>query len=182
MKNISNNTIIVGIVGLIVGLLVGWFIGDNMADKKIAMDQKTAQSSQTSSMMDSNMMDDKSTSSMMSGTDSMMMHDGEAAILVVDQGAGSVATVASVETDDSVWVAVRENSNGVLGKILGASRVDAGASNNIVVNLLRPTMSGKTYSVVLYADDGDRMFDHKKDVIMSSGGKVISQDFTVSAQ
>ncbi len=181
MKNISNNKIVWGVVGLIVGLVIGWFIGSSgpstSADSKEIINDDSQEELELSATVDRN---EKISDALF--TNSSLSQESDSAILVNDQGAGSVVTVASVETDASVWVVVREDKDGVVGNILGASRVDSGASNNIVVNLLRPTIAGQTYRIVLFRDNGDSLFDYKVDVPMTSEGVLISRPFTVSFQ
>lgn len=167
----NRNTIITGVVALVLGLLIGWFVGQGAAPKSAMNADKMM--ADVNSATQGDMYD---TVDMMD-TDSVMMSYSDAAVLVIDQAAGNMVTVASVETDVSTWVAVREMKGGMMGNILGAARVDAGASNNVVVNLLRPTMAGGDYSVVLFADNGDKMFDHKMDMAIASDGDVISQSF-----
>lgn len=177
MQNMNRNTIVTGVIALIVGVLIGWFIGHGSTTSKTAITGEKMVAN-----IDSAMMDDKSKDGSMMSDDSMMMVDTDAAVMVANQTAGNAVTIASVETDESTWVAVREGKNGVMGNILGASRVDAGASNNVVVDLLRPTMAGNDYYVVLFSDNGDRMFDHKMDMPMSSDGTAIAQTFKALAQ
>ena len=174
MKNISNNTIVVGIVGVVVGLVLGWLIGHYGAVGKASVASSDPEKNSVSTTMST---ESKPTNAL--STNSGVSEESQSAILVRDQGAGSVVTVASVETDASVWVVVREDNNGVLGNILGASRIESGASNNIVVNLLRPTLSGKTYQIVLFKDDGNKLFDYKVDVPLTSNGVLISKPFRV---
>lgn len=94
-----------------------------------------------------------------------------------DQGAGDKVYVPHVAVSAPTWVAVRENNNGVSGRILGAQRVDAGTHENILVDLLRPTSSQTMYAVVLYTDNGDGEFDPKADelVLQGDGEPVLSQ-------
>lgn len=179
MKNIGNNKVAIGVIGLILGLVLGWLIGRDA----VVVNAPDRNAEETANQ-ETSMMVDVNGSQIQDALfkESMMSHESDSAILVNDQGAGSVATVASVETDVPAWVTVREDMNGVVGNILGASRVDAGSSNNIVINLLRPTEAGKTYRVVLFMDDGDRMFDHTKDAPIISDGVLVSQPFSVVAQ
>lgn len=171
MKTISNNSIVIGIVGLIVGLVFGWLIGNGgWGTKTVSKDGGTSEGLVTGNSFNALL------------ANSSPSQESDSAILVVDQGAGSVATVASVETDVSAWVVVREDKNGVVGNILGASRIDSGASNNIVIYLLIPTIAGKTYRVVLFKDDGDKKFDYQVDVPLTSNGVLISKSFKTSAQ
>lgn len=81
---------------------------------------------------------------------------GEGSIEVADQAAGSVVTLGKLEfpaTDG--WVAVRDFDGTNVGGILGASRFSA--SQGLLptnVELLRPTVQGKTYAVVFFTEDG----------------------------
>ena len=170
-----------GVVGLIIGLVGGWFIGHRTAGTSGSYSSSTAM-----------LVDYKNGSVVAQGQNSASAgalsvnsapsEESNSAILVMDQGAGSVATVASVETDVPVWVVIREDKNGVVGNILGATRVDAGASNNIVITLLRSTVAGQTYRVVLFKDDGDKKFDHAIDIPLTSGGVLISKAFKTFVQ
>ncbi|MEK7390681.1 MAG: hypothetical protein AAB635_00915 [Patescibacteria group bacterium] len=172
MKNISNNSIVIGIVGLIVGLVLGWLMGNGgWGTKEVPRDDDGSEKAAGT---------ENSLNALLAN--SSPSQESDSAIFVVDQGAGNVATVASVETDVSAWVVVREDKNGVVGNILGASRVDSGASNNIVIYLLVPTTADKTYRVVLFKDDGDRKFDYRIDVPLTSGGVLISKSFKTLAQ
>ncbi len=168
----NRNTIITGVIALIVGLIIGWLIGHGAVTNKTAMNDNNL-----SANADSSMTDDETAGDDSMIDDDAMMTDSDAAVMVSDQEAGSTVTVASVENDHVTWVAVRESNNGALGNILGAARIEAGTSNNIVVSLLRPTMAGKDYFVVLFNDNGDRVFDHKVDMAVTSGGTPVSQTF-----
>jgi hypothetical protein len=97
-------------------------------------------------------------------------------ITSTDQSAGDKVYVPTLSVGQTSWVAVRENNNDVIGRILGAQRVDAGVHENILVDLLRPTDSQVMYAVVLYKDDGDGEFDPKIDeLIIKNGEPILSQ-------
>lgn len=89
-----------------------------------------------------------------------------AALLVEDQTAGASVEVAQVVTGEPVWVAVREEKDGKLGNILGVQKVSAGTSTAVVVELLRPTITGARYTVVLHKDVGDSAFNYREDVLV----------------
>ncbi|MDP2650185.1 MAG: hypothetical protein Q8P16_01335 [bacterium] len=80
-------------------------------------------------------------------------------ILVADQKAGSPVMVRSVTLESDGWIVVHEERSGVVGNALGAVRRDAGAYIDVRIPLLRPTAEGARYFVVLYRDNGDRMFN-----------------------
>ncbi len=94
-----------------------------------------------------------------------------------DQAAGSSVVVDTENMPEAdVWVAVHEMRAGELSNVLGAARV-LPSQSWISIPLLRNTMSGASYAVVLYRDDGDRSFDHYKDSIYvdyDSGERVVS--------
>lgn len=87
------------------------------------------------------------------------------AVSVADQAAGNSVLITSVTVPPpGVWVAVREVVGNDLGNVLGATRVRAPMSN-VTVQLLRNTIPGQTYAVMLYRDDGDNIFDHNVDSV-----------------
>lgn len=81
-------------------------------------------------------------------------------VSVSDQPAGETVLVDAISITSPSWVVVREE-----GWILGARRVDESGSE-ISVPLLRATEAGGSYEVVIYIDDGDRQFDHLKDMLV----------------
>lgn len=83
-------------------------------------------------------------------------------LAVAAQAAGSEVKVTGLSVTNESWVAVRD-ADGL--RVLGAARVSPGAST-ITVPLLRATVAGKSYQAVIFADDGDRAFDMKKDVLV----------------
>lgn len=84
---------------------------------------------------------------------------------VSDQPAGDSVRVVEARLSRSSWLAVRDDL-----RIYGARRVDPVGDgqtfNDVDVPLLRSTEAGKTYTVVVYVDDGDRQFDFKKDSLV----------------
>lgn len=103
-----------------------------------------------------------------------------AAITVGDQKAGESVLVSLVSTDASAWLALRENNNGLVGNILGARRIDVGTTGNVEIPLLRSTQAGKSYFIVLFKDNGDKVFDFKTDAPMTADGTLISKVFSVN--
>lgn len=84
---------------------------------------------------------------------------------VADQLAGDSVFVSVTGVVEPVWVAVREMKDGKVGNILGAHKVFTG-ENNSAIELLRPTVAGATYTVVLYKDIGDPAFNYREDVLV----------------
>lgn len=93
------------------------------------------------------------------------------AVSVLDQPAGDSVRVASVTLAKAGWVAVRDSL-----RIYGAAWLSAGTHADVSVPLLRNTESGSTYSVVLYADDGDKAFNFHVDALISG----VSSTFTAT--
>lgn len=97
-------------------------------------------------------------------------------VAVEDQPAGSSVRVVEAQLSRVSWVAVRDDM-----RIYGAARVNppegGGTVTDISVPLLRNTEAGKTYMVVVYADDGDNMFDFKKDALVTG----LQDTFTTSS-
>lgn len=87
-------------------------------------------------------------------------------VTVQDQPAGDSVRVAEAKLSRVSWIAVRDDL-----RIYGAARVTpptgGGTVQDITVPLLRNTTTDKTYKVVVYADDGDGIFDFKKDLLVS---------------
>jgi len=85
-------------------------------------------------------------------------------VVAEDQGAGGSVKVASVSLTKTSWVAVKDAK----GWVLGAARLGAGSHSNVTVPLLRATTAGINYYVVIFVDDGDNVFDHKKDAVLTN--------------
>lgn len=84
------------------------------------------------------------------------------AVSAKDQTAGLSVAVDGMNLAKVSWVAVRD----VKGlRILGAHRFEAGVTAG-EVSLLKPTVAGGEYQVLVYVDDGDKKFDMKKDALV----------------
>lgn len=88
---------------------------------------------------------------------------GGESVEVEDQRAGMEVKVSSLALSEMGWVGVRDSD----GRVLGAGRFEAGSYKNVAVPLLRATVAGDAYQVLLYADDGDREFDLHKDILIT---------------
>jgi hypothetical protein len=97
----------------------------------------------------------------------MIPSNSRARLRVDDQLAGAVVHVASVSPLGVQWVAIYDDRGGKPGWILGARRVSP-SDTEITVELLRSTLSGGTYYAALLNDDGDGVFDLRKDLPASS--------------
>lgn len=95
------------------------------------------------------------------------------------QSAGSVVAVSRVNVPPpGVWVVVGELREGMVWRALGAARV-RDTTNDIRVDLLRPTVSGEQYAVLLYRDDGDEVFELRGDsaYIDYESGEAVTTSF-----
>ena len=174
-NNVSmTTTVIVAIVALIIGFVGGWMVGDKGAP---AQSENTPATQNTTTPTGGvGIVIGDSSSALNSG--SSMSAPSVAAITVDNQKAGAAVLVSLVSSDASAWLAVRENNNGLVGNILGAKRIDVGTSGNVEIPLLRSTEAGKSSYVVLFKDNGDRMFDFKTDPPMTADGVFISKMFS----
>ncbi len=167
------NQVIVGVVVVI--LIAGaWYVG--RAQGKIP--SGTTTSTATVSDSDEEEAGDTSTNVKTSASSNvslaLIMTRGES-VAVVDQSAGPVVKVASVTLPQLGWVAVRDSK----GWVLGAGRFVAGTSKNVEVILLRNTVAGEKYQVLLYSDDGDMKYDlHKDSLVMNADASVAGTTFT----
>ncbi len=98
-------------------------------------------------------------------------------VIVTDQMAGDTVVVEEATSDVSTWLAVRENNGDLLGRILGARRIDPGEVRGVIIELLRPTTAHLMYAVVMYRDDGDGIFDSKLDTMIEEGGSPLLTRF-----
>lgn len=101
-------------------------------------------------------------------------------ISVEDQSAGNSVVVDSVHVTVPVWVAVAEMREDTVMNILGAVPIP-GPTDGVHVPLLRSTLPGGTYAIVLYRDDGDGQFDLHKDSVYidwDSGERVVAPFMT----
>jgi len=93
----------------------------------------------------------------------------ENSVMVSNQLEGIHVVVDKVVTENGGWIVIHEDAAGTPGNILGAQRVDAGTFTDVDVDLLRNTLSGRTYYAMLHADDGNKEFNHTLDLPMQNG-------------
>lgn len=154
----------VAVVLLIIG---AWYFGGMQARSGVEVSP-----TETTVQNDADAKKDSDTKSTSAAT--RVSVSGEA-IVVTDQPAGSKVVVASVTLKERGWIAVRDNN----GRVLGAGRFEAGTSKDVVVELLRATVSGEKYQVLLYVDDGDNQYDlHKDSLVMNADASVAGTTFS----
>lgn len=104
------------------------------------------------------------------------------AIVVENQKSGIKVSVASVTLSEPAWLAVTEMVEGGV-RILGAQLFDKGVTTNKDIELLRGTLAGRPYEVVIRTDNGDRAFDPKLDKpILNANGMPLSASFVALEQ
>ena len=168
--NDTGNRVIVGIIVVLI-VIGAWYLGT--AYKPGAMTGSMSSSTPTTSTSGTNT---TGTGSTTTGTPSTVTVGGEA-ISVQDQPAGSYVMVASVTLSQDGWVAVRDGN----GRTLGAGWFAAGAHEAVQVPLLRNTEAGETYQALIYADNGDKVFDLKSDtLVMNADGSVAGASFSAT--
>ncbi len=90
-------------------------------------------------------------------------------IIAVDQESGMSVILSMVSLEESGWVAIHEELlDGSFGAILGARRFGPGKQFSPLIELLRSTESGRPYVAALHADDGDSVFDFKKEILVKN--------------
>jgi hypothetical protein len=99
-------------------------------------------------------------------------------VRVSDQPAGPTVVVSEMKSSaTSTWLAVREQNGDLLGQILGARRIDAPSATGISIELLRSTVPNLMYAVVLYADDGNGLFEYATDTPIKANSVALSYPF-----
>ena len=152
--NMNTNVIIGGVVVLVL-LVGGWWL----TTKPLGGTGSTATSTNTGAT--------SSTGSNATSTNrpTVNVNTGEE-VRVDDQPAGDRVRVVEAKLSRVSWLAVRDSL-----RIYGAAKVTppqgGGTVSDVEIPLLRNTEADKTYSVVVYADDGDGVFDFKKDSLVS---------------
>ncbi len=107
---------------------------------------------------------------------------GGSAIAVDDQAPGLTVAIKFVTLAKDGWVVVHEDRDGKPGNILGAQLFFVGQNQSGSVDLLRGTEEGRVYYAMLHNDDGDRKFDHQKDLPLTDPqGNIILMRFVATA-
>ena len=135
------NLIIIG-AALIIIVLLGWLVVSRNRAPSSVLGNSTTTTSGTSA----------TTTTTASSSDTLT---------VKDQKSGLNVDVESMTLSADSWVAVKDPN----GWILGAGRFAPGTVSGSVP-LLRGTLAGKTYTVVIYTDNGDKAFDFHTDTLV----------------
>ena len=101
-----------------------------------------------------------------------------ATLAIATQAPGMTVSVSHVALSSAGWVVVHEIDGGHVLNALGARRLDAGVHADVAVELLRMTDPGRTYAIILYADNGNKEFEIRGDLPMiDAGGNPLMQAF-----
>jgi len=171
------------ITALIIGLIVGFLAGAFWQARRLsapALDTTAAalESATTKATLDADAKKDiklsekkepageaKSAATAVTSVVTPATSSGTLTLKVIDQQAGDNVAVSVTGVTEAVWAAVRETKDGKVGNILGAHKVFTGETSS-TIELLRPTVAGATYKVVLYKDIGDPAFNYREDVLV----------------
>jgi hypothetical protein len=175
--NDTTNRVIAIIVLLLIFIGGWWLIAKNSVKAPPATDTPAASTDTGTTATNTNTNTSNNNNTGGSGSTNTIPTveaNGEA-VEVRDQPAGMTVRVAGVQLAAMGWVAVRDSD----GRILGAARLDSGVHADVEVPLLRGTVAGGGYQVLIYVDDGDRAFDLYKDsLVMNSDAGVVGAAFT----
>lgn len=86
------------------------------------------------------------------------------AIVVMDQRPGDVVIASVVSLSKDGFVVIKKDEEGKAGGIIGVSEfLTVGAHSKIDIGTTESLMDGLTYYAELFEDNGDGVFDPKKD-------------------
>lgn len=179
-KQESKKTVVAFVAGLLIGGLLVWVFS---ASPESSTADKDAKETKTDSARDTYANGDNKADAGETGTTTKETRENSAGFTftVANQPAGSVVSLGESEKypTEEGWIVVHEEVGGELSNVLGASRYHTGVGLlPHEVKLLRNTEKGKTYHVLYYTEDGDRMFDLKLDTPMTNtGGGLIEATF-----
>ncbi|MCA9361054.1 hypothetical protein KC845_00700 [Candidatus Kaiserbacteria bacterium] len=167
-KQEGQKTVVAFIAGLLIGGLLVWIFGGNPSD--VNNDDLTLEDDSVEQV---DQKENQTGSAMMEKEDTVVAEDnkpelvtGEGKVSIGNQEAGNIVTLESVTFPlDEGWIAVRSYNDEQLGNILGASRFSK--EQGLVpqaIQLLAPTVSGTTYAIVFFTENGDRTFNLANDV------------------
>lgn len=175
-KQESQKTLVAFVAGLLIGGLLVWVFGGTPETNRGDMNSDTeVETSEEMSDEETEGSEEVEASASVidavsEETPAPTMEVGEGEIEVSNQAAGLLVDLESATFPTSEgWIGVRTFPNGQIGSILGVARYSE--EQGLIpteVELLAPTVAGRTYAVVFFTEDGDRKFDPAYDVQMDS--------------
>lgn len=168
-KEEGKKTIVSFVVGLLIGGILVWaFTGGENTEKPVTQNQDDTETNANNK----NEVEGEPGDQEIAGEeveDTQTSNDlpmGDGSITVLDQVAGASIAMASASYPiEEGWIGVRDFSNEKLGSILGVVRFSK--TQGLVpeeIILQRPTVTGKNYAVVIFTENGDRVFNSATDV------------------
>ena len=166
--NDTGNRIIAGILLAFI-FVGGWWLIARSISTSDASDTKTSVETPTTTSSEEN----SATAAPVGDTPTIAASNES--IDVVDQPAGKSVSVKKAKLAQTSWIAVRDGN----GRTLGAARFEPGTHENVAVPLLRGTVAGQSYQVLMYVDDGNKKFDLHEDILVTkSDGSVAGDVFS----
>ncbi|MCD5384392.1 MAG: hypothetical protein LRZ97_00575 [Candidatus Pacebacteria bacterium] len=161
------------VVGFIVGIVTIYVWGQIFSDKPVTIVNEDAQEVMNIDAGGETNVDAEDDSVVVVGEDAITTEG----IILTPQIADELVNISSIYMSKDGWIVIHEIKDGVIANALGAARRDAGKHEDVVVHLLRNTVSGGEYAVVLYEDDGDKQFNLASDipVVDEQGGFIMSK-------
>jgi hypothetical protein len=153
-KQEGQKTVVSFIAGLLVGGLLVWVFSSSEPTAEAPAETSDAPAGEVTGNTDAPAAESGDAAPVSEAAPTLPV--GKGSIAVAGQAAGNAVALGALEfpsTDG--WVAVRDYDGTNVGGILGASRYSA--SQGLLptsVDLLRPTVAGKTYAVVFFTEDG----------------------------
>lgn len=165
LKEESKKTIVSFVVGLLIGGILVWaFTGGERAEAPTTQDNDETEATTNDEVKDENVTINSDEKEVNKITNNLPMSDG--VVVVDDQVASARIVMASASYPiGEGWIGVRDYTNENLGGILGVvrfSEVQGLVPKDII--LQRPTIAGKTYAVIIFTENGDRVFNSATDV------------------
>lgn len=158
------------IVGVIIGLVVAYlWLGSDVSVRQ-------SESGEESSV-DTTSLDNKRTD-----TSVVLAPETNATFGVNMQLAGDSVQIEDVVMPEDGWVVVHEVVDGIVANALGATRLDPGEYEIVIIELLRPSVPESTYVVTLYSDNDNKVFEINADTpLIDSSGNAIFKEFETAS-
>lgn len=164
------------ISGVIVGLVIGWGWSSLRTNDDAANNMNASTTKQGAGVTPSKNTTDTTPGAAAPTTGAVS--NGALSVSSL-QSAGLSVAVSNISVAVPTWVVIMDNNNGTPGNALGAQMFFPGEKSGSV-DLLRATVSGKSYLVAEYVDDGDHKFSKQIDAqVTGISGAPTLVEFTV---
>jgi len=166
------------IAGVIVGLIIGWgWFSLGRDDGKVATTSTSTTGSETTLPTTTTGSTSSSNTTVGAGTQVTTANSGALAVSSM-QAAGVTVAVSNISVNVPTWVVILDSVNGKPGNALGAQMFFPGEKSG-TIELLRATVSGKSYFAAEYIDDGDHVYSKQNDAqVTTVTGAPLLVEFT----